>query len=448
MTHRFSRSIPLFIMTAFLSLPAFAQTQADGVPEFIPASGWNVGPSSMESGRGLKGGKLPCVMAGEFNNGFVVRFSGGNREMLAMAIDFRQDVFRQGGRYAASVSVDGGMPASVQGSAFTPSILVFNLRSTSGFYNALMGGRLMELAIGTNKMRFYLNNVTEGLQKLEACYSGGPATTGAPQMADASMNAMPTSLSDIQSAPADAPQWQAPASNEVYIRRDGSREEVPSRKMDGMMKSGNEGMKTMWSADAGESIQDVLARWSQQAGMQLDWQAGKGGQVKKDFRMSGTVNDAVASLINENTDGANLKGHTQTAAGAQSLQPQPGTHDGVSASPRYSAQSSASNYVPSAAAGAPASAYAGTGGSWSAASGASLKTVLQSWSARNNVELMWNAAYDYPVKSAITQSGSFESALQSALGQYQSDNDRPVGRLNTDPSTGKKLLIIDTDRSL
>lgn len=465
MTRRFSRFLPFFALLV-MAWPAAAQDmagtagKADGVPEFIPAAGWTVGPSGIEAARGLKGTKLPCVMAGEFNNGFVVRFSGGNREMLAMAVDFRQDIFRQGARYAAGLSIDGGMPAELQGSAFTPSILVFNLREAGGVYNALMGGRAMELAIGTNKMRFYLNNVTEGLQKLEACFAGGPGNAAASAqtaMNDNGAMAMPdvaptpTSLSDIQSAPVDGSPMAAvkdtPSGPEVYIRRDGTREEVPSRAAQAM-KAGasaaepSAGMKKTWSADAGEGLKDVLTRWSQDAGMTLQWDAKDEARVAKDFRMSGTVNDAVAALIAQNAGGAEIKGYTKTAEGMSPVGSK-APYDGVSASPRYSpaAPVGTTNTVGGGAVRA-------SGGGYSAAAGSSLKTVLEQWCARNNVQFIWNGVYNYPLKSGVSGSGSFESAVQEALGQYQSDRQRPVGRLNTDPSTGQRLLIIDTDFSL
>jgi hypothetical protein len=462
MTRRFSRFLPFFALF-LLAFPAMAQDagNADGVPEFIPAAGWTVGPSGIEAVRGLKGTKLPCVMAGEFNNGFVVRFSGGNREMLAMAVDFRQDVFRQGGRYAATLSVDGGIPAELQGSAFTPSILVFNLRETGGVYNALMGGRAMELAVGTNKMRFYLNNITEGLQKLEACFAGGPGIAAAPAqtamnedpLAMPEVSAPPTSLSEIQSAPADAPDWEAgakdtPIGPEVYIRRDGTREAAPARNMAAAMKAGADtnaaGMKRVWKADAGESIKDVMARWSEEAGMALKWEAGQGGQVAEDFRMSGTVNDAVAALMAKNTDGAKLSGYTQTSEGRAPVASK-APYDGVSSSPRYSAGSSAGAYAAAPqSSGGMAGARASSGG-YGAAAGASLQNVLAQWCAQNNVQFIWNGVYNYPLKSAVSNAGSFEAAVTAALSQYQGADQRPVGRLNTDPSTGRRLLVIDTE---
>ncbi len=382
----FIRSLVLLMLGT--ASPALAQgvVAGSGMPEFMLSSDWKIGPSGIEALRGMRGTKLPCVMAGEYNNGFVVRFSGGNNEMLAMAVDFRQDIFRQGARYGAQLSVDGGASANVTGSAFTPSILVFNLRQAGNIYGALAGARAMELSVGNNAMRFYLDNLNEGLQKLEACFQGGvssPAssfdTASAPDaLAMPNVNTPPTSLAEIQTqAPRQAtPNWEdglknTPSGQEVYIPRN-------------------------TKASAPVKQQSALP-----------------------------------------------------AMTADSTLTQP--YDGVSSSPRYSAGMDAS-YAPVSltdqGGATTGGRMGGSGGGLSAASGTSLKAALEQWSTQNGVTLIWNGVYNYPLKSAISGAASFESAVETALSQYQNDPQRPVGRLNTDPDTGARLLVIDTDFSL
>lgn len=371
--------------------PALAQgvMAGSGMPEFMMSSDWKIGPSGIEAVRGMRGTKLPCVMAGEYNNGFVVRFSGGNNEMLAMAVDFRQDIFRQGARYGAQLSVDGAASANITGSAFTPSILVFNLRQAGNIYGALAGARTMELSVGNNPMRFFLSNFNDGLQKLEACFHGGLQSGSAPvESASASdsfkmpnVNTPPTSLAEIQTqAPRqETPDWEdglknTPSGQEVYIPR----------------------------------------------------------------------NTKASAPVKQQPD--------SPAMTTDSTLTQP--YEGVSSSPRYSAGMNAS-YAPvsltdqaGATSGGRMGGAMSSGGGLSAATGTSLKTALEQWSAQNGVTLIWNGVYNYPLKSAISGAGSYESAVESALSQYQNDPQRPVGRLNTDPDTGARLLVIDTDFSL
>ena len=316
--------------------------------------------------------------------------------MLAMAVDFRQNIFRQGARYDAAVSVNSEVPVQIKGSAFTSSVLVFNVRDVPGFYNALQAGQFLNLAIGTNTMRFSLAGIDNGFRLLETCVQNGPAQAG--QMTQQAMmggnntmgqmgtpasmspapTAMPQNLNDITSAPMGAPQGWEDKPEDVYIRR----------------------------AD------------SQRA----------------------------AALQEDNHPDIN-----NAMKAAQSPRPvAPPANTAVSASPRFSPEPMGDAYASTPggyASGLAGTGYSGAGGQWSAAQGSGLQTVLQSWSSRNNVRLIWNADRNFALKQGVSQGGSYESALQSVLGQFSSDSERPVGRLNTDPNTGMKLLIIDTDRS-
>ena len=120
------------LLTLALCTMIPASAMAD-VPVFAPAAGWDVNAGQLSNVRGLKPMKLPCVISTEYDYGFVVRFSGGGSKMLALAIDFRQDVFKQGRQYDAMISIGGGYVKQVKASAFTPSTLIFNLRPLGDF---------------------------------------------------------------------------------------------------------------------------------------------------------------------------------------------------------------------------------------------------------------------------------------------------------------------------
>lgn len=449
-----------FLVIFSASSDARAQVQAGAIPEFIPSSPWVIGESGLGEARGLPV-KLPCMMANQYDNGFVVRFAGGGNQLTAMAIDFRQNIFTPGMRYPAAIYTDAGFGGAVQGSAFNGSTLVFNLRDAGDVYGALRGARLFGLSMGQNDMRFSLNNFAQGLSNLEGCYGGGaPASQQQNAMAPApaapaaqapfpTFDQTPTTLAEIQQKADDEAHS---AGREVYIKR-GEKQSQPAgprMNVNGVMKSTGEQQPSRaamgsamgaWNARAGESLQEVVSRWSHTAGVELQWQASNGGgAVAQDFAHSGSFNDAVAALLAENAAASGLKSNYDA-----------GTSPRANA-PTFVADAPPMEIEPRQSSADPTSAYAqgvgGRGGQWRAPKGGSLQSVLQQWAAQSDVELLWYATGGYPVKNDINQGGSFESALQTILQSYESDNNRPVARLNTDPGTGRKVLVVESDRTL
>lgn len=423
------------LLTVAVSLSALTAAQAraqQGIPEFIPSSPWVVGQNNLSDVRGLQGVKLPCMMVNQFDNGFVVRFAGGGQRLTAMAVDFRQDIFRQGTRYSAAVYTDAGYRGAVKGSAFNASTLVFNLRDETGFYNALRQGRSLGLSIGPNDMRFSLSNIQQGIERLESCY-GGNASVDARQAAAAasamapapSFNQLPTSLAEIQ---ADS------SGQEVYMKRTDKPQGADNR-------MGSTAGRT-WRASAGESLYGVLARWAGEAGVDLQWQAaGGGGQVAQDFQQISTFEEAVAALLAENAAASGLQGRFDNGVASRPI-------ESWGAQQASYGQVEPSSVMPPRRAAPAGSSAAGAAGQWSASRGSSLQGVLQEWAGKAGVELLWYANSGYTLPKDINQGGTFESALQGLLQSYENNNNRPVGRLNTDPNSGRRVLVIETDRAL
>ena len=85
---------------------------------------------------------------------------------------------------------------------------------------------------------------------------------------------------------------------------------------------------------------------------------------------------------------------------------------------------------------------------WSAPAGANLQQVLAGWSQQAGVQFMWQSNHAFFVKSPVQANGSYESALQSLLGQFANDDLRPAAQLNNDPVTGQRLLFIESSHVL
>lgn len=158
---------------------------------FTPTAAWLVSPAQSIENRA--GGPMEaCVMANQFNNGFVVRFAGGEHRIRTMAIDLRQDIFAVGAKVPGRFTTESGLNASIDGSAYKPGIVVFRVRDAEGFYSALQTSPALNLNLGNTDLSFSLSNIRDGLQRLESCLN-------------------PPSMPESQSAPAVVPMPITPA---------------------------------------------------------------------------------------------------------------------------------------------------------------------------------------------------------------------------------------------
>jgi hypothetical protein len=93
----------------------------------------------------------------------------------------------------------------------------------------------------------------------------------------------------------------------------------------------------------------------------------------------------------------------------------------------------------------PAPAHQGSGaGSWTADRGDTLHQVLGRWAQAANVELSWQAEYDYPLQASVTLAGSFEDAVRTLLVGFQEAQPQPVGSLHNGSGAGQTVLVVET----
>lgn len=85
-----------------------------------------------------------------------------------------------------------------------------------------------------------------------------------------------------------------------------------------------------------------------------------------------------------------------------------------------------------------------TKGQWMAQSGSSLKTVLESWSNIEGVDLFWSADYDYMLAGDANISGNFEEATEELLKGFSDAKPKPTGRLHPNLPHGPAVLVIET----
>lgn len=82
---------------------------------------------------------------------------------------------------------------------------------------------------------------------------------------------------------------------------------------------------------------------------------------------------------------------------------------------------------------------------WSARAGQSIRLILQEWSERENVELIWNNRNEFSVLDSVELSSGYAEAVSALLDQYQNDQVRPVASLHVDNDTGERTLLVEVE---
>ncbi len=527
---RVLKKLALCLSVSILSFPiASGSSNAQmGIPSFEPTSGWAVNQTLLAQNHGLKDVKLPCMMATEYDNGYIVRLAGGGNKLMALAVDFRQQVFQQGRQYEAQIDLDGAYNQAVVATAFSESILLFNIRTTQGLYDKVKGANNMTLYVEDNGFKFSLSGVKSGLNSLESCYSGKMDDIEAPQMANVnkipldnsrsypqplgqSADTLPTpdgadsiiastanmnldgGASDLPasqprrqksgmgkaisdgmmidgevvggpskmtaitpstvsgrpelstnrwqnkvSRPLDAPDYRGAATDVTpnadldMMVSDATDEVLATPRVSAPIKTATREVKpnNIWQAAAGDSVRGTLERWANVAGVEIDWQANQaGGVIANSFEYNGQFETAVQTLMAENAAVMGLQAEMQMMS-AGGYKP-----SNVGTMPKQSAYRAGASAAPS---------YANKGVKWSANQGDSLERVLTEWARKENVELIWQSNQNFNVMRGVNSNSSFEIALQALLGQYTSEVMRPAAQLNIDPSTGIRMLIVDS----
>lgn len=99
-------------------------------------------------------------------------------------------------------------------------------------------------------------------------------------------------------------------------------------------------------------------------------------------------------------------------------------------------------YLPSVTAAVPAQNHMNQ--TWVAHKGQMLREVLMDWGRRANIDVSWQAEYDYPFQASVSVMGTFENATRSLLAGFQDADPKPVGYLYNNQTAGQRVLVIQT----
>lgn len=400
----------LAVAGIFACGPVQAQTPTTIGP-LSPTSAWLVGPASLAATIGNIAARIPCVVANQYSNGFVVRFSGGDRKLMAVAIDLKQPSFTPRQRYGAEIDIPGVFFQTVTGAAHDASTIILNLQKTDGIYDALKDAEEMRVKIDQTTIRFAMIGLGDGLERMDVCYNPtveGPARLG-PVVAP---NPGPRPPAAAESAP---PQ------NPLIARQ--------------------EALTPMPGENAGIAQQSPRPpAMSQQQVSGLMARAQEAERIAQDL----------------------IQRSPQKPAGAASPQQQSLPADPPPAQAAQSGQQMATGWTDTAQQRAPEATDIMSTGSvkasqapetyvrremrWRALKGANLREVLGVWAQGGGIELIWLSPQDFAVQRSLSQQATFETAVQALLEQFSALDPRPVGRIYREPGSAKLVLVVEMSR--
>ncbi len=280
---------------------------------YVPTSGWMVGPASLAPSDG--GTHLPCVMMDQYDNGYTFRFSGGNKRILAVAIDFRQSVFTAGTHYPLTLDVPPSFSKKVDAAAYNEGVLMITAKDpqdAGDLYKALADGKEIHIGLGPRTINFSLLGVQDGLRRVETCYNPdtpaqqkvwSAAEAAAEQQPKAEQPPAAPAIPAIDPEPehvaaAAAPVKAAPASAAAATQ--------PAKPADKAADAAPmENADKNWQATHGLSLKAVLDEWSRKQNVQLNWMAAHDYPIKETMNVSGSFEQAVQSLIAQFSDEKN-----------------------------------------------------------------------------------------------------------------------------------------------
>lgn len=195
---------------------------------------------------------------------------------------------------------------------------------------------------------------------------------------------------------------------------------------------------TLVSWRGGASWHDTLSDMLHIAGLDMQEE----GTMIRVVRAAGASAKSFAPTMPSSRDAGRPLPLGASALGTPLDQQYAAKHGGSASATTVPARTAAS--VPSEG---PASVVSDAGGlvdTWTAEKSDTLRKVLEDWSRKAGVDLVWQAEYDFPLQASVVLSGTFEEAVRNLLSGFQDARPQPVGSLHNGETAGQSVLVIQT----
>ncbi len=407
-TLKFLLALLTLLSLSFPQKAARAGFEAENVEIFVPTSAWLVGSATLlpVSDAGFS---MPCVMINQYNNGYVLRFSGGNGSIMAMAVDFRQNSFKPGTDYKVKIDIPPHFSQDVTATAHNQGTILVNVPPHADFYNSLQSGKYLYLTIGDKEFNFALLGAKNGLLRVEQCYN--PQQQNTDNKSRGFQNA--TNHNQREAIPpvySDALRQQQPPpvvedKDKILIPMPGDLSKaqpssVPGNivqemaALDNMLQSAAQKLAALEPASGYMKAGEIEKMATQKTNIPAK-QAAKA--------MGKPLANSWTSPLNNNIAGLNqqdiiVAGHGLTATRERR---------------------------------------------WRAMQGNNLHEILDVWARHENVRLIWKTDHAFAIQESVSMQSTFEDAVLTVLQQHDKRK-RPVGRIYIDPVVNQRVLLVET----
>lgn len=370
----------LVSILVLISSPARAQ-DADPQPA-VPTSAWLVGPASLAANIGNIAAKIPCVVANQFSNGHVMRFSGGGGALMALAVDVRQRAFEPRHRYDVEFSTPGSFFQVISGAAYDEGTLVFNLQKLPDFYSAMKQADILMVKVQGSVLAYNLIGLDDGFERMETCYNPsvhGPKPLAPPRGPQPTPESQKMPTTDRQAASIQNPLIAQDSARLTPMPGDAAVNEAVAAPppVEGRVAA----QTLMEKAKRASEVAEDLARRSPQKAppSALPLMAGKdaAGRKQSDIMVMNGKEAPPTEML------------------------------------------------------------------WRALKGSNLRQVLDIWTRNTGAQFIWAADQEFVVQKSISLQGSLESAVRTLLAQYDGQNPRPQARIEQQPGAGGKVLVVE-----
>lgn len=452
----------MFLATLYIAIIVFGVTMAfarEEEPIALQVTPWEVQGLSGNQEVGLN--PENCTMSADYDNGFRLIFKAQGERLTALRIlpttKEMNNVLKIQGFVGLGIEKNSyALQARHEQGQIDASLL-----TVPSLADKLMDVTVMRIKLGVENHYFALQGFAESYHRMLVCMGVRPTKTlkvvnqesrvpNAPtlatetprEVADVPPSMPADPVDEVESAALDAmvpmidydedvkapemPIEKDPApvpEEEVEVVQaeteetvDGDDPQVQDEVQVGMPK---------WRAMKGEKLSTVLKKWAEMQGVQTHIALDRDPVLTKDIVSNGSFEVAVNSLLRETGMGSTAPTAIITNA-----------HGRVTHIAGYQGGVLARNEMP-----------VNETERWRALQGTDLRKVLMRWSAKNNVDFVWDAKETFLIPQSVKATVDYDTAVSLLLSQFEGQPVRPVGQLNIDPDTGRKSLIIKTLRN-
>jgi hypothetical protein len=382
MRHKRSKLHIAITMAALLSFNAqnvSAQDTKNAL--FLPTSAWLVGPAAFQ---GLPNDvKVPCVMTNQFDNGYNLRISGTDTNIMAVAVDFRRQLFEKGQSYDLGFKI-GTFERILSSTAHDETTLVVNTDQSEEMRSAMHDGKRLVVTFGKTGLPFSLAGARDGLSRMASCYSGARVIENEPsgQNHAVSPSVEPIPIPQISATGlTPKPEGQAENVSEASAELDNT------------------------ATNADDNVGALLDSFLENAENEA-----KTTQTTEQVQSNQQVDKVARSFPDESLERPKVVMDTST-----NIEPR---------------------NIPLSAPGAM---------KWEAQQGGNLKDVLNIWTSHKKVGLLWGVTTDYYLPRPFYFEGRFEDAVRALMMEFAEDRYRPRGKLYNDAEKGRAFLLVEYD---